>query len=317
MKTRQLGRSDLFPTVLSFGAWGIGGPPFWTSVDEKTAIATIRRAFDLGVNCFDTAPVYGFGHSEFLVGKALKDVRHSVLYATKVCLRWPEGATQFDQISRNLSAASIRYEIEQSLKRLDTDVIDVYQVHWPDPNTPLEETFTVLSDLRREGKIRYIGVSNYSEEMIEEASRFASIVSSQPRYNMLDRRIEQGHLEYCRTHDIGVLAYSPLASGLLTGKYTASSTFVHDWRGELGDLFQPDVYPQHIARVERLSALAREVGMTIAHMALAWVLRQPGITSALVGANSPAHLEANLQAAEISLSEDVLAAIQHILDAEP
>ncbi|NOY06039.1 MAG: aldo/keto reductase [Chlorobi bacterium] len=310
MTTRQLGTSDLHPSVISFGTWGIGGPPHWSPVDEKTAVSTLKRAYDLGVTCFDTAPVYGLGHAETLVGKALKDVRHRVIYATKLGLRWKEPE---NNIYRDCSGESIRFEIEQSLRRLRTDYIDLYQVHWPDRNVSLEETFTTLRALQDEGKIRYIGVSNYSVDLIREARQYADIVSVQPRYNLLDRAIEKDLLPYCRKERLGVLPYSPLASGLLTGKYTRESTF-SDWRGQFGDFFKPDVYERYIIMVENLQCLAEEIGTTLTTLSIAWVIAREGVTSAIVGANTVEHLESNVAAADLRLDGEIMDRIDTILN---
>jgi len=311
VKTRRLGLSDLNPTLITFGTWGLGGPPFWSAVEEKDAVRTMRKAFDEGITSFDTAPAYGMGQAERLMAKALRDVRHQVIYATKVGLRW-KGST-VDDLYRDLSEESVRYELQQSLRRLETDYIDLYQVHWPDTRTSIEETFSTLSELQKEGNIRYIGVSNYTVEMIGEAMKYADVVSLQPRYNLLDLRIEEELQPFCLDSNIGIIPYSPLASGLLTVKYTKESTFDHDWRGSLGDMFKPGVFEKNIELVERFTSLAAEAGCTMTGLAIAWVLAGEGISSAIVGANSIEHVEQNIRAADVTLSEHILESIRSIL----
>ncbi|MFO7976044.1 MAG: aldo/keto reductase [Candidatus Hydrogenedentota bacterium] len=236
MKYRNLGSSDLEVPVVSFGAWAIGGL-WWGGTDDNAAIRAIRRALDLGVRCIDTAAVYGAGHSERVVGRAIAKSRDQVILATKCGSRWglsgesgtinpATGKGELGAITHILKAESIKEECEASLKRLETDYIDLYQCHWPDEtDTPIEETMGALLDLQKAGKIRYFGVSNFSTELMEECLRYAPIVSDQPPYNALRRDIERDIIPFCREHDIGILAYSPLAQGLLTGKVTLDRQF--------------------------------------------------------------------------------------------
>lgn len=294
MEYRKLGSSDLNVSVLGYGAWGIGGPPFWSNEGDAASLASIRKAYDLGINFFDTAPVYGFGHSERLIGKALHDVRDRVILATKCGLRWEK--EQLGAIQRNARRESILQEIDQSLERLQTDYIDLYQVHWPDENTPQEETMETLLELQRLGKIRHIGVSNYSIEQIKACLKVGPVVSLQPEYSLLQRRIEPEVAPFCLKHEIGIIAYSPLASGVLTGKYGKDTRF-QDWRGKgiLGE-FTGEAFARNVAKVERLKTLAESIGKPCGLVALNWVIRQPGITSALVGVKNPAQMEENIQA---------------------
>ena len=303
MQSRTLGHTDLKPSVISFGTWGIGGPPFWTPVRDEDAIRAIHAALDLGVNCIDTAPVYGLGHAESLVGMALEGRRDGVIVATKVGQNWR--GTRTKDIYNDLSPASMRRELEASLMRLDTEYIDLYQVHWPDPKTPIAETFSTLAAFQKEGKIRHIGVSNYTTAMMDEAQKYATIVSLQPRYNLLDRFIEAELQPYCVERAIGILPYSPLASGLLTGKYTTNSRF-SDWRGAFGDQFREGTYERNLASVDRLRPIADDLGISLPALSLAWLLAQPAVVSVLVGANAEQQVRENAKAAEVWLDESAL-----------
>ncbi|MBL0173834.1 MAG: aldo/keto reductase [Ignavibacteria bacterium] len=313
MLYRALGHTDLKPSVISFGTWGIGGPPFWTPVKDDDAIRAIHAALDLGVNCIDTAPVYGLGHAESIVGKALEGRRDGVIVATKVGQNWRGIRTK--DIYNDLSPASMRRELEASLMRLDTDVIDLYQVHWPDPKTPIAETFSTLAEFQKEGKIRHIGVSNYTTAMIDEAARYTTIVSLQPRYNLLDRFIEKELQPYCVERGLGILPYSPLASGLLTGKYTMNSRF-SDWRGAFGDQYRAETFEKNLAVVDRLRPIAADLDISLGALSIAWVLARPGVTSALVGANSEEQVRENVKAAEVRLDEETIRRIEEALPSE-
>ena len=300
MQYRKLGESDLEVSVIGYGAWGIGGPPFWTEKDEKESIAAIHAALDCGINLIDTAPVYGFGRSEEIVGKAIEGRRDKVIVATKCGLRWKE--EELKGIYRNLGPASLYEEVEASLRRMKVDYIDLYQIHWPDENTPVEHALVGLFLLQKMGKIRHIGVSNFSVEQMKEAIEFGPVVSLQPKYNLLEREIEAGELPVCRDNDIGVLAYSPLASGLLSGKYGKGDTF-DGWRkkGGMGIFKKKSIGPA-LDKVEKLKAFAGERGTPLSHMAIKWVIDQPGVTSALVGANTVEQVESNAKAADYVLT---------------
>jgi len=292
MEYRKLGDSDLEVSVIGFGAWGIGGAPFWSTEGDHPSCKAILKAFDLGINFFDTAPVYGFGHSEELLGKTLKSVRDKVILATKCGLVWDR--EQLGAISKNAQRGSILNEVEQSLRRLQTDVIDLYQVHWPDVNTTQEETMETLLEIQAQGKIRYIGVSNYSVEQMKECLKVGNLVSLQPEYSLLARSIEKETVPFCLQNQIGIIAYSPLSSGVLTGKYDKSTRF-KDWRskGIIG-AFTGEGYENNINKVDRLKALAEADGKTCCHMAINWVTRQPGMTTALVGVKNKSQVQENL-----------------------
>ncbi len=308
MEFRKLGNTELECTTIGFGAWVIGGW-LWGGADDNESIAAIQRAFDLGINFFDTAAVYGFGRSERLIGKALKGHRDEVIIATKCGLEWDEE----ENVTRNSSREHVLRTCEESLKRLDTDYIDLHQVHWPDPNTPVEETIEALEELVRQGKIRYYGVSNFDVPLLERCMAVGRVSSLQNKYNLLEREIENAELPYCREHNIGVLAYSPMARGLLTGKFT------EDWKFKEGDsrannkMFQGETFKRNLRIVARLKELAAEHGRTVAQLALAWVLSQPGVTVALAGTRKPEQIEETAQASGWQLDEETLARIDDIV----
>lgn len=294
MEYRKLGSSDLNVSVIGFGAWGIGGSPFWSTEGDHPSLSAVKKAFDLGINFFDTAPVYGFGHSERLIGQALKPVRDKVIIATKCGLLWDK--EQLGSIKKVAKADSIFKEVEQSLERLDTDYIDLYQVHWPDADTPQEETMEALLKIQQQGKIRHIGVSNYSVKQMQACLKVGPIVSLQPEYSLLQRKIEAETVPFCLVNDIGIIAYSPLASGVLTGKYDKSTRF-KDWRGKgiLGE-FTGDAFSRNIEKVDRLKEIAGTLERSCGQTAINWVLQQPGLTTALVGVKNPAQMEENIKA---------------------
>ena len=252
------------------------------------------RSFDQGINFFDTAPVYGFGHSEKLIGKALKSVRDKVILATKCGLRWDKES--LGSLRKDASRKSILEEIDQSLKRLGTDWIDLYQVHWPDAETSQQETMETLLEIQEQGKIRFIGVSNYSAEQIKECLQYAKVVSLQPEFSLLAREIEKETIPLCIENNIGIVAYSPLASGVLTGKYDKDTKFT-DWRskGIIGT-FTGDGFVENIKKVDQLKAIALEEGKTCGQVAINWVLRQPGLATALVGVKNSEQMGENLKA---------------------
>jgi len=291
MEYRKFG--DLEVSVIGYGAWGIGGAPFWKNEGDKKSIDSIKASFDQGINIFDTAPVYGFGHSEELIGEALKPVREKVILATKCGLRWDKES--LSALRKDASRKSILEEIDQSLKRLGTDWIDLYQVHWPDMETSHQETMETLLEIQEQGKIRSIGVSNYSAAQIKECSQYAKIISLQPEYSLLAREIEKETVPLCIENDIGIIAYSPLSSGVLTGKYDKNTKF-KDWRGKgIIGTFTGEGYTENISKVDLLKVIALEEGKTCGQMAINWVLRQPGLTTALVGVKNPVQMEENLK----------------------
>ena len=269
---------------VGLGTWAIGGW-MWGGTDDAKSIATIRAAIDSGINLIDTAPVYGFGHSEEVVGEALVGLRDKAVIATKAGLDWPNGS-----VRRNATASRIRSEVEQSLRRLRTDRIDLYQIHWPDPLVPHEETAAQLERLQREGKILAIGVSNYSPSQMESFSRKAPLATVQPPYNLFERGIEKDVLPYARQHGLTVLAYGALCRGLLSGRMRADTAFPSDDLRASDPKFQPPRFGQYLAAVDALERFARERhGKSVLALAIRWILDR-GPTVALWGARRPDQL---------------------------
>ena len=310
MEFRKLGSSELEVSAIGYGAWGIGGAPFWKTEGDQASKRSILKAFDSGINFFDTAPVYGFGRSEQLLGKALKPVRDKVVLATKCGLVWEKEA--LGSISKVARKESLFKEIDQSLERLQTDYIDLYQVHWPDVETPQAETMEALLKIQSQGKIRYIGVSNYSVDQMKEIQEKGTLVSLQPEYSLLQRSIEKETVPFCLQNEIGLIPYSPLASGVLTGKYDKNTKF-KDWRGKgiLGE-FTGEAFVRNIAKVDRLKEVATRLGKTCAQVAIRWVVDQPGVSTALVGVKNEGQVEDNLKALGWELPEEDLNEINSI-----
>ena len=315
MKYRKLGNTDISVSAVALGTWAIGGGPWWGDSDDAESIRAIRAAIDAGVTFIDTAPVYGFGHSEEIVGRAIRNCRDTVVIATKCGLWWddPTGAFHFEQngrtVRRCLEPRTLRIEVEQSLKRLGIDRIDLLQTHAQalEPfKTPIEDTMACLMDLRKEGKIRAIGVSNCTTDQMDEYRAAGALVSNQPRYSILDRAIEKELLPYCRRHDIAVLAYSPLEQGLLTGKIGMNTTFGADaFRNQL-PWFAPDKRRQVLDMLAGWDSLTRKYACTLSQLAIAWTIAQPGLTVALCGARKAANAIENAGAGAIELAaEDV------------
>jgi aryl-alcohol dehydrogenase-like predicted oxidoreductase len=287
----------------------------WGGTDEDAAIKAIHQAIDEGINLIDTAPVYGFGASEEIVGRAVEDRRDKVILATKCGLAWhtKEGTHNFDWGDKSvyccLKPHSVRYEVEQSLRRLRTDHIDLYQTHWPDATTPIEDTMQALLDLKAEGKIRAIGVSNVSVALLDSYREMGEVASDQEHYNMLARRIEADLLPYCRDAGIAVLAYSPLAQGLLTGKVGPDREFPEDDLRHDAPLFSRESRVRVARMLDEIRPIAEARGMTLAQLAISWTIAQPGLTHALVGARNPRQAKENAQAGDVALSTDEIDAI--------
>jgi aryl-alcohol dehydrogenase-like predicted oxidoreductase len=323
MEYRKLGNTDLKLSVIGFGCWAMGGG--WGQTDDRESIAAVRRALDLGINFFDTADIYGFGHSEEMLAEALGSRRKDVILATKVGLAWDEHGCLFRSSSRH----HIMNAVEASLRRLRTDYIDLYQIHWPDSYTSFEITMKTMDDLVKSGKVRYVGVSNFTVRHIKECMNIGPIHSLQPPYNMFMRDAERGLLTFCKKNGIGVVAYGPLAYGLLTGKFTKETEFPKtDWRsGELFpdpgdwqkhiDLFHGKQFRRNLHIVERVKKIADKHGKTVGQLAIAWVLSNPSITSAIVGAKRPSQIEENVGGAGWWISKEELLRIDEILDKTP
>src|SRR5258706_11104276 len=318
MKTKQLGNSDLFITPVGFGAWAIGGSGWefaWGAQDDSASIAAIHRALKSGVNWIDTAAVYGTGHSEEVVARALSNWQGPRPYVfTKCGLRW-DGDGKVHEV---LKADSIRRECEDSLRRLKVETIDLYQVHWPvDDTADLEEGWTAMAQLQQEGKVRWIGVSNFNVEQMQIAQRIAPITSLQPPYSLIRPEIEEDILPYCQLEDIGVIVYSPMASGLLTGAMTReriSKLPEDDWRKHHADFNEPKL-STNLALVERLRAIASRHDCFPGAVAVAWTLRHPAVTAAIVGARKPEQVDDVLATAAIHLTpadlEEIEAVVEH------
>ena len=310
MTNRRLGNSDLHITPTGFGAWAIGGSGWefgWGEQDDKASVAAIHRALELGVNWIDTAAVYGMGHSEEVVAFALRTWPGPRPYVfTKCGLRWDEQG----YVRRDLTAASIRRECEDSLRRLNVDAIDLYQIHWPTDD--LEEGWTAMAQLQKEGKVRWIGVSNFNVEEMRRAQAIAPITSLQPPYSLVRREVEQEILPYCRSNSLGGIVYSPMASGLLTGAMTrerAASLPDSDWRSHDIEFHEPRL-SKNLALVERLREVGERVQRPPGQVAIAWVLRNPAVTGAIVGARNAKQVEGNVDAATLRLTTKEIAEIE-------
>ncbi len=310
MQTKVLGNSDLKITPLGFGSWAIGGGNWaggWGPQDDRQAIEAIERAVELGMNWIDTAAVYGLGHSEELVGQAIRGMRRKPYIFTKCALRWDDRRN----IHNSMKADSLRYECDASLRRLGVDMIDLYQIHWPDPDREIEEGWETLARLQEEGLVRWIGVSNFSVAQMQRAQRIAPITSLQPPYSLLDRHVENDILPYCAQNNIGVIAYSPMASGLLTGAMTREriANFPQDdWR-RTHEWFQEPQLTKNLALADRLGQIGARHGHSAAEVAIAWTLRLPAVTGAIVGSRSAQQVEGVIGAMDFRLSEDELAEI--------
>lgn len=324
MEYRNLSNSDVKISTISFGAWAIGGW-MWGGADEKDAINAIETAIDLGMTSIDTAPVYGFGKSEKLVGQVIHNKRDKVQILTKFGLRWDtkEGEFYFNSINekgeevsihRFAGPESIIKECEASLQRLQTEFIDLYQIHWNDPTTPIEDSMEAVGVLMDQGKIRAAGVSNYSAEQMKQADSIINISTNQVPYSMVLRNIEQNLVPYCLENNKGILAYSPLQRGILTGKITP------DYKFNEGDHrpHTPYFKEPNISRINnfltRIKPIADDNNITIAQLVIYWTIQQPSITSALVGARNPVQVKENIKAGEIKLDQEELLTINTLLD---
>ncbi len=316
MKTRRLGTSDLHLTTIGFGTWGMSGSGWagsWGPQDDDESIKAIIRAYDLGINWIDTAPVYGLGHSEEIVGKAIKELPERPIIATKLGLCWDDNGNIF----RRLTKKSVRKEVDDSLMRLKVDVIDLYQIHWPidDNHDEVMEGWGTMADLIKEGKIRYAGVSNFNIELMEKIKTIHPITSLQPQYNMLNRGIEREILPYCAKNNIGVVCYSPMAKGLLTGAFTRErvESLPDDDHRKRGSEFHEPRLSITLEMLDQLKPIAENNDKTLAQLAIAWVLRRPEVTSAIVGARRPSQIEETAGAGDWELTEGEIADIDKIL----
>ncbi|MCK4252104.1 aldo/keto reductase [candidate division WOR-3 bacterium] len=316
MQLRRLGYTSLNLSVIGLGTWAMGGGGWkfgWGPQNDKESINTILQAIESGVNWIDTAPVYGFGHAEEVVGKVIKSLRDKVIIATKCGRLWREDGN----IYGNLKKESIHREVEVSLRRLGIDVIDLYQIHWPEPEEDIEEAWSTIADLVEEGKIRYAGVSNFSVSQLKRIQPIHPVASLQPPYSLIERDIESEMLfDYCAANNIGVIVYSPLQKGLITGKFSRERVYnlpQDDHRRNDPDFQEPKL-GAHLKLVEDLRPIAKKNDRTIAQLAIAWVLRRPEVTSAIVGARKPSQIEENIGATDWKISEEDYKRIETILD---
>jgi aryl-alcohol dehydrogenase-like predicted oxidoreductase len=325
MEHRRVGSSDLELPVITFGAWAIGGL-FWGGSDDAEAVKAIEAAIDNGIDAIDTAPMYGCGHSELIVAKAIAGKHDKVKILTKCGLRWDSKAGEFFftitapdgsdiDCHKNVTGASIEYECEQSLKRLGVDVIDLYQVHWPSSSAPAEETMGALVRLKTQGKIRHIGLCNYTAAQLAEAMRFGPVVADQIKYNLVERDAEADPLPFCRDKSLGLIIYSPMAMGLLTGAATMQRKFSETDVRSRKEWFQPANRRRVLEALEKIRPIADAHKATLGQLSVAWVLAQPGITTALVGARTAAQVVENSGAARIRLGKDELATIRGTFEA--
>lgn len=313
MQTRKLGNTDLELTTVGLGTWALGGPwQFgWGPQDDGDAIAAIIEGLDLGINWIDTAPAYGVGHSEELVAKALKQTSHKPLIATKCGILWNEKKEKISCLKKD----SVRKECTDSLKRLDVDVIDLYQMHWPVPEEDFEEAWEEMVKLRQEGKVRYIGVSNFNVEQLAHVQNIHPVASLQPTYSMIHRECEEELLGYCAQNNIGVVAYSPMQRGLLTGKFTPerlAELALDDHRRKNPDFHEPK-FTATLQLVEHLKKIAERNGKTCAQLAVSWVLRRSEVTAAIVGARKPGQIAETVRASDWDLSEKDIEEIETLL----
>jgi aryl-alcohol dehydrogenase-like predicted oxidoreductase len=305
MQTRQLGATDLHITPIGFGAWAIGGGEWaggWGSQDDRDSIGTINRALDLGVNWIDTAPAYGLGRSERVVAEALHGRSEKPYIFTKCAIRWHEDRSLYN----SLTAASVREECENSLRRLNVETIDLYQIHWPDPEPEIEEAWSTMLELQREGKIRYMGVSNFSVEQIQRMQKIAPVHSLQPPYSLVKPDVQAEILPFCREQNIGVIVYSPMMSGLLTGKMTKEriqNMPDDDWRRNDREFQEPRI-SRNLALVEVLRGIGERHGRSPGEVAIAWTLLNPAVTGAIVGARRPDQVDGIVGAAGLQLSDE-------------
>ncbi len=317
MHTRRFGRTDLEITPIGIGAWAIGGGNWnagWGEQDDTQSIMAIKRGLDLGINWIDTAAVYGLGHSEEVVYKAIKGREKPYIF-TKCSLIWNEQR----EVSNSLKADSLRREVEASLKRLGIETIDLYQIHWPNPDPEIEEGWSTLAELKKEGKVRHIGVSNFSVEQLQRAEKITPVETLQPNYSLVNSEVDKEILPYCQRNDIGVIVYSPMASGLLSGSMTKERVEQmpnNDWRKRGSEFKEP-----RLSRNLELANLLTEIGfphnVSAGVVSVAWTLHNPAVTAAIVGTRSAQQIEEMIPAAEFRLSEGELEQIEEFLQKNP
>jgi len=318
MQTKPLGNSDLHITPIGFGAWAIGGGGWafgWGAQDDHDSIEAIQRSLDLGVNWIDTAAIYGLGHSEEVVAKALKGRTNRPYIFTKCSMIWNDKG----EIGRSLKNNSIRKELEASLRRLEVETIDLYQIHWPNPEPEIEEGWSTLAQLKDEGKIRYIGVSNFSVEQLQRAQAIAPVTSLQPPYSLVNRKVEPEILPFCQEHNIGVIVYSPMQSGLLTGAMNperVANLPDNDWRKQSTEFQEPRL-SRNLKLVEVLRQIGQDYERSPGEVAIAWTLNNLAVTAAIVGGRNGKQVEGIIGAGKFRLDVPVLDQISNFLRENP
>ena len=313
MQKCKLGFSDLNLSEIGFGCWALGGGDWsfgWGEQDDQEAIQAIHKGIDLGINWIDTAAVYGLGHAEEIDGRAVEGIRNELIIATKCSLVWNDSK----EISANLNADSVMRECEQSLQRLNTDIIDLYQIHWPNDEEHIEEGWEAVNRLIEQGKVRYGGVSNFNVSHLERSQKVAPIASLQPPYSMLRRSVElKGEFDYCQKNDIGIVAYSPMQSGLLTGKFDMSRVAENDWRRNAKEYQEPNL-SINLEFADHLRPIAEKYGKSVAQLVIAWVLRLDIVTSAIVGARRPSQIEETVGGAGWKIGDADIQEIESFLN---
>lgn len=318
MKKRRFGNTGMNITPIGFGSWAIGGAGWshgWGPQDDNRAVEAVERAVELGINWIDTAAVYGLGHSEELIGKVLAGLKNKPLVFTKCSLVWNDNR----RIGNSLKADSIRRECEASLKRLNVDAIDLYQVHWPHPEHDIEEGWRTMAELKEEGLVRHIGVSNFNVEQMQRAHAIAPIESLQPPYSMLRRAIETDILPFCLEQNIGVIVYSPMLSGMLSGAMTRERALnlpPDDWRRNNKEFQEPRLN-YNLELVELLKKTGKKHGLSAGEVAVAWTLRHPAVTAAIVGGRSAEQVEGTIGAAEMTFTQEEAREIETFIAAMP
>jgi aryl-alcohol dehydrogenase-like predicted oxidoreductase len=306
-----LGNSDLHITPIGLGAWAIGGGDWqfsWGAQEDRDSVAAIERALDLGINWIDTAAIYGLGHSEEVVAQALKNASRKPYVFTKCSMLWKKDGS----IHRSLKSATLRAELGDSLRRLKLDVIDLYQIHWPDPDAEIEEGWETLAKLQQEGKVRHIGVSNFNVAQMKRAQRIAPITSLQPPFSIVNPAVADEILPFCKQNNIGVIVYSPMASGLLTGTMSAErirNLPQDDWRRRSPQFNEPNL-SRNLELAEFLRKVGHKHGVEPGVIAIAWTLHNPAVTGAIVGGRNPGQVEGTFPAASVRLTDEELASIE-------
>ncbi len=312
MNYKKLGNSDMEISRIGIGAWAIGGKWEWGwgAQDDRDSINTIQHALTKGINWIDTAPVYGLGHSEEVVGKAIKGLSEKPLIFTKCSFTWNDHG----EITPSLKAENIRREVEDSLRRMDIECIDLYQIHWPNPEEEIEEGWQTMVDLKKEGKIRYLGVSNHSIDQMKRLQAIAPITSQQPPYSLVNRSYEDELLPFCQENNTGVICYSPMGSGILTGKMTRERIDAleeGDWRKNAEDFKEPKLN-RNLQIVEKLIEVGNQYGCSAAEVAIAWVLKNPSVTAAIVGMRSPEQADGVIGGATLELTPQDIDLIESV-----